>query len=128
MRLEAEVQSRRSGAGARVSSLRARRADERNNLEEGYCLWLGSQNHPSCRLFRNNVQVMEAKSLFLQPKTWHHIRIEKVDDHLKFFLDGKLKLSFASHLPLAGTHVGLLHKDDDFELKNCSDFTTAATT
>ena len=59
---------------------------------------------------------MEAK--ILQPKTWHQITIEKVDDHLKFFVDGKLKINFASHLPLAGNHVGLLHKDGDFELKN----------
>ncbi|HSX26505.1 MAG TPA: protein kinase [Chlamydiales bacterium] len=91
--------------------------DERKNLEEGYCLWIGSEKHPSCQLFRNNVLVLEAKTLYLQPKTWHQIRIEKVDDHLKFFLDGRLKLSFTSHLPLAGTHVGLLHKEGDFELK-----------
>lgn len=87
--------------------------EQRQNLEEGYCLWI---SHTGCKLFRNNVQLLESK--ILQPKTWHQIRIEKVDDHLKFFVDGRLKLHFASHLPLAGTHVGLLHKDRHFELKN----------
>lgn len=87
------------------------------HFEEGYCLWIGSPKRPSCQLFRNNVQVMEAKKLYLQPKTWHQIRIEKVDESLKFYLDGQLKITSASHLPLAGTHVGLLHKEGDFEIE-----------
>lgn len=87
--------------------------EKRHNLEEGYCLWISSA---ACKLFRNNVQVLEAK--ILQPKTWHQIQIEKVDDHLRVYVDGKLKLNFASHLPLAGNQVGLLHKDGGFELKS----------
>jgi serine/threonine-protein kinase len=92
------------------------------SLEEGYSLWIGSEANPSCKLFRNNVQVIEDKELFLSPKTWHTIRIEKIDDYLKFFLDGELKLSFASHLPLPGKHVGILAKDDRFELRECKVF------
>ncbi len=88
------------------------------SLEEGYCLWLGS----SCQLFRNNVQVIEDKELSLRPGTSHTIRIENVDDHLKFFLDGELKLSFASHLPLPGKHIGLLARDDRFTLQSCQIF------
>jgi len=84
---------------------------EKIQVEVGYCLWI---SHNSCKLFRNNVQVMEAQ--ILQPKTWHHISIEKVDDHLKLFVDGILKLKFDSYLPLAGNRVGLLVKDNDFEL------------
>ena len=92
-------------------------ADARKSLEEGYCLWIGSEKDPSCRLFRNNVQVLEAIGVFPSPGSSHKIRIEKSEDHLKFFLDGQLKLSFTSHLPLAGNHVGLLHKDGRFEIK-----------
>lgn len=110
MRLEAEV---RLGVEGQGLGFLLSVPEERHSLEEGYCLWI---SHEACKLFRNNVQVLEAK--ILQPKTWHQIRIEKVDDHLRFFVDGKLKLSFASHLPLAGTHVGLLQKDAEFELKN----------
>ncbi len=83
------------------------------NLEEGYCLWIESD---LCKLFRNNVQLLEAKISEL--KSWAHIRIEKIDDHLKFFVNDKLMLKFASHLPLAHNHIGLLHKDGNFELKN----------
>ncbi len=110
MRLEAEVRLSEQGHGLGfLLSI----PEERHSLEEGYCLWIG---HAACKLFRNNVQLLEAK--ILQPKIWHSIAIEKIDDHVKFFVDGKLKLHFASHLPLAGNHVGLLHKDGDFELKN----------
>ncbi len=110
MRIEAEVRlgEKGQGLGFLLSVPGAR-----HSLEEGTCLWV---SHAACRLFRNNVQVLEAK--ILQPKTWHQIAIEKVDDHLKFFVDGRLKLNFVSHLPLAGNHVGLLHKDGDFDLKN----------
>lgn len=94
-------------------------AQERQSLEEGYCLWINAEETFSCQLFRNNVQVMEVKTLPFDRQTWHHIRIEKSEDHIRFFLDGKLKMSFTSHLPLAGTHVGLLHKDGDFTLKEC---------
>ncbi len=114
MRIEAEVRlgEESQGLGFLLSV-----PEERESLEEGYCLWI---SHASCKLFRNNVQILETK--ILQPKTWHQIRIERVDDHLKFFVDGKLKLNFVSHLPLAGNHVGLLHKDGNFELKNCRIF------
>ncbi len=89
-------------------------------LEEGYCIWLGSQKDPTVRLFRNNVQVMEAKETFLKPNEEHEIRIEKNEEHLKFYLNGKLKVELVSHLPLAGMHVGLLQRDSDFQLKNWS--------
>jgi serine/threonine protein kinase/tetratricopeptide (TPR) repeat protein len=117
LRLDAKVRmgSEGQGLGFLIS---VPMEDERKSLEEGYCLWLGSEKNPSCYLFRNNVQVMEVKGLYLEEPLWHNIRIEKIEDHLKLFIDGELKLSFASHLPLAGTHVGLLYKDSDFSLES----------
>lgn len=110
MRIEADVVLGENGQGLGfLLSI----PEERHSLEEGYCLWIG---HAGCKLFRNNVQVLETKTL--EPKTWYKIQIEKVDDHLRFYVDGRLKLNYASHLPLAGTRVGLLHKDGDFEMKN----------
>lgn len=88
-----------------------------HRFEEGYCLWIGSPKSPSCRLFRNNVQMMEVQKVYLQPNIWHHIRIEKIEESLKFYLDGQLKITSVSHIPLAGTHVGLLHKDADFKIE-----------
>lgn len=93
-------------------------ADERRSLEEGYCLWLGSKSHPSHRLFRNNVQVLEAKCIYLEPNTDYRIRIEKIEDQIKLYIDDLLKLSFTSYLPLAGSHVGFLNKDENFSIKD----------
>ena len=113
--LEIEVKVHQKSEGIGVL-LNVPSAGERGSLEEGYCLWIGTESHPSCQLFRNNVQVLESTDVFLSPKRTHHLRIEKIDDHVRFYLDGALNLSFASHLPLPGKHVGLLAKDDRFEI------------
>ena len=92
-------------------------ADERRSLEEGYCLWLGSKVDPGHRLYRNNVQVLEAKCIYLEPNIEYKIRIEKVEDQIKLFIDDLLKMSFISYLPLTGSHVGFLHKDGNFSIQ-----------
>lgn len=110
LRLEAEVRmsEKAQGLGLLLSV-----PEERHSLDDGYCLWLSPT---ACKLFRNNVQMQEAAGI--SPNKWHKIKIVKVSDHLKFYVDNELILNFASHLPLAGNHVGLLHKDGNFELKN----------
>lgn len=82
-------------------------------LEEGYCLWI-DQN--GVHLFRSQVEILNTTPLALN--TWHKIRFEKVDDQLSFFVDGALQFKYIGHLPLAGHHVGFLHKDGTFQLKN----------
>ncbi len=116
--MEAEVKMAQKGEGIGFLVCVPAPSD-RESLEEGYCLWIGSESRPSCQLFRNNVQVMEVPKVSLSARSWHKVRIEKIDDHLKFYLDGELKLSFASHLPLSGNQVGILAKDDKFEIRNC---------
>lgn len=85
-----------------------------HNLEEGYCVWIG---HDTCKLFRDHVFLLEAK--ISEPT---HIAIEKNEDHLKLFVNGKLKFHFTSHLPLAGNRIGLLHKDGNFSLESLKVF------
>jgi eukaryotic-like serine/threonine-protein kinase len=118
LRLDAKVKVLSKGEGIGFL-LSVPPPGERESLEEGYLLWVGSENHRCCQLFRSNVQVLEAPKIFLHPNEWHRVRIEKIDDHLKFYLDGELKLSFVSHLPLTGKHVGVLAKDDSFEIQYC---------
>lgn len=117
IKIEAEVQlgAESQGVGFLFS---VPEADIRRGLEEGYCLWLGSASHPSHRLFRNNVQVLEANSIYLDPKKSHHIRIEKNEDQIKLYIDHHLKLSFVSYLPITGSHVGFLYKDGSFTVKD----------
>ncbi|MDE3047711.1 MAG: protein kinase, partial [Verrucomicrobiota bacterium] len=108
LRIEAEVALKPAGHGLGfLFSL----PEENRDLEEGYCVWISESG---CKLFRNNVQLLDNK-LSAAPQK---IAIEKIDDHLKVYIDGKLKLNFVSHLPLAGQHVGLLLKDGHFDLKS----------
>lgn len=85
--------------------------EDKQHLEEGYCFWIGPN---VCKLFRNNVQVAENKNF--KTDSWNFICIEKVEEHLKVYINGQLKLQFGSHLPIAGTHVGVIHKDGAFEM------------
>lgn len=88
-------------------------AEERLVLQEGYCLWIGSATTPGCTLYRSNVEVLHIPDLFIHKAT---IRIEKTDHNLRFFLNGVLTLSYFSNIPLTGSHVGMLTRDDQFSL------------
>lgn len=112
LRLSAKIQLHEQGQGVGFL-LSVPEADARKSLEEGYCLWISAS---CCSLFRNNVLVLETRGTFLNPKTEHQIRIEKREDHLRFYVDNELKLHFISHLPLTGTYVGLIYKDSHFEI------------
>ncbi len=91
---------------------------ERKHLIDGYCLWLGSQINPETKLLRSNVEVMRAADTYLKPGLPCRIRIEKLDNNIHVYLDDQLQLTFISHLPLAGTHVGLLCRDADFTIQD----------
>ncbi len=87
-------------------------AIERKEFNEGYCVWLGKQ----CRLFHNNVEVMAVPDYAIDDNVFHDIRIEKVDNHLFIFIDNKKICHYISHIPLAGTHLGILCRDADFDM------------
>jgi serine/threonine protein kinase/tetratricopeptide (TPR) repeat protein len=92
-------------------------ASERENPLEGYCLWIGSDLSPGAQLFRNTVEVMHQPEISLKRGEWHTISIEKIDHNIHFSLNGELQFTYLSYLPLFGTHVGLLARDDDFEME-----------
>lgn len=86
----------------------------RTGIEEGYCLWLGRHE---CKLFRNNVEVMHIPGPCLGTDALIDISIEKIDNHVRLYLNGSLKLHFLSHTPLSGTHVGCLMRDAEFTME-----------
>lgn len=92
--------------------------DTKFAIEEGYFLWLGFQNYPVAQLIRSNALVMEVKEINLIPNTLHHILIEKDENSFRFYLDDKIILTYGTLIPLAGTHLGLIHTDLNFEIKN----------
>ncbi len=89
-------------------------------LEDGYCLWIGSHLSPICKLFRSHVEVMGRSDVRLLVDSWHQIHIEKLDNRVSFYLDGALQFNYISHVPMTGTHVGILYRDADFEIKECT--------
>lgn len=109
-RLVAEVTIGDEGTGVGLLMNIPERS-EREELNSGYYLWLGSDLSPGAKLFRSSVQVAELPDLALERGRRYAIRLERVDNSLRLFLDDQHKLSYLSHLPLPGTHVGLLLRD-----------------
>ena len=95
---------------------------ERTGLTDGYSLWVSSDQKSATKLFRSGVEVMHATELSLKPNIWHTLSIEKLDNHVRFFLDGRLQLHYLSHRPIVGTHIGLLFRDDDFQMESLKVF------
>lgn len=84
-------------------------------LEEGYCLWLGTQETGS-QLFRSGAEVLSQKDLFLGKGIPIHLHLEHIDNNLRLYINGMQKLSFSSHLPMPGTHCGLMLRDGDLKM------------
>lgn len=92
-------------------------AAEREHLNDGYCLWLGTDQNRSTKLLRSTVEVMHNNDIFLKRNEWYRVRIEKVDNNIYFYLNDSLQFSYISHMPLVGTHLGLLSRDADYSIK-----------
>lgn len=92
----------------------------RNFLSEGYCLWLGTQNNRSSKLFRSGMEVLNASEIYLDLQKKYHIRIEKVDHKIAFYLNDSLLFTYISHIPLVGTHIGLLCRDAEYAIDKIS--------
>lgn len=89
---------------------------ERIHLNDGYCLWLGSDQNRTTKLLRSNVEVVDAPDIFLKRNQWYQITIEKIEQSVHVYIDDTLQLSYIAHMPLIGTHIGLLSKDADYEI------------
>lgn len=121
IKLEAKVKIGERGHGIGFL-LSVPESAERQHLNDGYCLWLGTEKNKSTKLLRSTVEVMNAAEVFLKTNEWHDVRIEKIENNIHVYLDGTLQFSYISHLPLPGKHVGLLVRDADFSLSDFSIF------
>jgi serine/threonine protein kinase len=92
-------------------------ASQRNHPLEGYSLWLSAKDEEPTKLFKSSVEVMRLEEIKLSKEEWHEIRFEKIDRHIHCYINEKLIFSYISYLPLLGTHVGVVFKDADFEIK-----------
>lgn len=93
-------------------------AAERKHLNDGYCLWIGTDNHPATKLLRSTVEVVSYPEIFLKRGKWYNVRIEKVENNIHLYLNNKLQLTYIGHAPVVGKHVGLLTRDADYDIKD----------
>lgn len=93
-------------------------AAERTHLNDGFCLWIGVEGSKSTKLLRSTVEVVHAPDISLRRHEWYKIRIEKIENNIYFYLNEVLQFTYISHLPLAGTHIGIISRDADFTLNN----------
>ncbi len=119
IRIDARVKIHSDGHGIGFL-LSIPETSERRHLNDGYCLWLGTEEHKATKLLRSTVEVLHAPDIFLESGVWHRIRIEKIDNNIYFYLNKILQFSYISHIPLTGTHVGLICRDTSFDLESLS--------
>lgn len=93
-------------------------AAEREHLNDGYCLWLGSAHHRSTKLLHSSIEVFNAPDTYLKPYEWVDISIKKIDNKVSVSLNKKEQFSYISHLPAIGTHIGLLARDANFQISD----------
>jgi len=115
-RIETSIRLNESSHGIGIL-LSVPETSERSSITDGYCLWLGSDQHRSTKLSRSNVEVMQAPDIFLKRHQWIKIRVEKIEKTIHLYLDDVLQFSYIAHLPLIGTHIGILSRDSDFNIE-----------
>lgn len=89
---------------------------EREGLEDGYCIWIGGPRDKGIKLIRNNVLLKSVLDVSLDYDTLHDIVIERIDHHIRLFIDDQLVLTYTHYLPYIGSHIGFLYKDTSFIL------------
>lgn len=89
---------------------------ERVQINDGYTLWISSDLNNATKLLRSTVEVFHSSDVVLRRNEWYTIKIEKIDRHIHFYLNGHLQFSYLGLLPVVGTHIGLLSRDADFKL------------
>jgi serine/threonine-protein kinase len=115
IKIEAEIEIHEESEGIGLL-LGIPEEEQRSCLEEGMCLWCGSERNKNSFLLRSQVLVKEIPQLFLSSGKKHLISFERMDNCIRIFFNGALISSYTSLLPLTGTHVGILYKDTEFSL------------
>lgn len=91
---------------------------ERNHLIEGYCLWLGTKKGDKSRLLKSAFEVLAAPEIVLEEGREVTLKIEKIDKSIRVWINGNLELSYISHIPVSGTHVGVILRDFDLSMQD----------
>ncbi|GAB4188901.1 MAG: hypothetical protein Tsb0015_09300 [Simkaniaceae bacterium] len=89
---------------------------EREGIQDGYRFWIGTEEKPAVKLYRSNVEVMHLTDIGLKKEAKQLLVIEKIENHVRLYLDHTLILNYVSYAPIVGAHVGLMYKDTFFTI------------
>lgn len=89
---------------------------DRQGLEDGYCLWISGPVEQKLHLYRAGAEILSINNSGLKNNEKTSICIEKIEHSLMVYISGILKLHYTSHIPIVGTHLGLLYKNPEFHL------------
>lgn len=92
-------------------------SSERDQINDGYCLWISLEKTRSTSLFKKSVEVVSAPDTFLKVNKEQYLVIEKIDNTIRFLINGVEQFSYIDRMPLSGTHIGIMARDSDFVLK-----------
>jgi len=100
--------------------------EDREDLEDGYSLHIGSLDHPGILLKRSKVILFEKPEIFIKEEFPSHISIERQDQHISFFINDELIFSYHDFLPIVGSLVGFSCEDMDFSIEHIDIFVTSS--
>ena len=116
IKLETHVRIKESGGGIGFLLDLKPSEEQVDFFQDGFFIWIGSEQNPGCHLFRSNVELMSNPELYLKNQLSHFIRIEKTDHHVRLYIDNILAFDYLSHIPFSGPLFGLILKDDDLDI------------
>lgn len=96
----------------------------REKLLQGVLILLGSE----AKIFVDGVERLKNQASKLPIQSHAQIAIEKEQHHIRVWLNDTLILDFLSHLPLLGTHVGMLVKKGPFSINTWHIFQSSTLT
>ena len=99
--------------------------DNRENLEDGYCIHIGSKKYPGVLLQHCKVVLYEKNDCYLSEEKKSNISIEKKDKTITLFINDTKIFSYEDYLPIVGSQVGFSCEDMDFSFKKIDIFVTS---
>ncbi len=87
-------------------------------IEDGFLVFFGPKKKPYIELSHGSILVLRNQNIALKKRIWHKVKIEKLGNTIRCYLNDILVLSYISYIPLFGSHLGLFFKDNAFLISN----------
>ena len=79
-------------------------ASEREHLNDGYCIWIGSDIMKGTKFLRSSVEVLVQEELYIPRGVKFKVSIEKVENHLRLYFNDVLQCFYQSSSTCGHTH------------------------